>query len=87
MPSSCFGQSSADYIENQLVTTFMIDGDITIVNEHDDVHAVAVREKAILMSQGTAAFIASMEREGSDSGSGGTVVEVATHDELVQFKK
>ena len=65
----------------------MIDGDITIVNDNDDIHAVAVREKAILMSQGTAAFIASMEREGSDSGSGGTVVEVATTEELRQFKR
>ena len=87
MPASCFGQTSSEYIGNQLVTTFMIDGDMTIVNEHDDVHAVAVEEKTVVMSAGTAGFIASMEHEDDSDNSNETVFEVATTAELARFKK
>ena len=62
MPRTCFGQVAAEYVDNQLVTTFMMDSDgWTIVNDVDDVVAVAVAERQDLMAVDTAGFIASMD--------------------------
>ena len=86
LPKTCFDQVSAEYIDNKLVTTFMVDTDgWTIVNDVDDVVAVAVAHRQDVMSIGTAGFIASMEDE--LDGSGGTVVEVASPAALADLQK
>ena len=89
MPATCFGQSSCEYIDGKLVTTFMIDSDgWTVVNDLDEVHAVAVADRADIMSAGTAGFIASMERDPNHSGSSAdTVLEVATVEDLAELNK
>ena len=87
MPRTCFGQVAAEYVDNQLVTTFMMDSDgWTIVNDVDDVVAVAVAERQDVMSLGTAGFIASMERDDDDSGAS-TVVEVASSEDLADLQR
>ena len=87
MPKTVFGQVAAEYVDNQLVTTFMTDSDgWTIVNDIDDVVAVAVAERQDIMSIGTAGFIASMEREDDDSGAS-TVVEVASPEDLADLQR
>ena len=87
MPRTCFGQVAAEYVDNQLVTTFMMDSDgWTIVNDVDDVVAVAVAERQDVMSIGTAGFIASMERDDDDSGAS-TVVEVASPEDLADLRR
>ena len=87
MPRTCFGQVAAEYVDNQLVTTFMMDSDgWTIVNDVDDVVAVAVAERQDIMSVGTAGFIASMERDEDDSGAS-TVVEVASPEDLADLRR
>ena len=88
MPATCFGQVSAEYLDNQLVTTFMVDSDgWTIMNDYDDVCAVALSSRADAMSVGTAGFIASMEHA-DDSGSDvGTVLEVASPTDLQELQR
>ena len=88
MPATCFGQVSAEYLDNQLVTTFMIDSDgWTIVNDHDDVCAVALSSRSDVMSVGTAGFIASMEHEDGSGSDVGTVLEVASPEDLQELQK
>ena len=89
MPATCFGQSSCEYIDGKLVTTFIIDSDgWTVINDVDEVHAVAMADRADVMSVGTAGFIASMERDPNHSGSSAdTVLEVATPDDLAELNK
>ena len=85
MPKTCFGRESSEYIDSQLVTTFMMDGDgWVIVNDIDDL--VAQYERVNIMSVGTAGFISSMERDEDDS-EGGTVVEVPTPEDMAEVQK
>ena len=88
MPRTCFGQTSAQYLDNQLVTTFMCDTDgWTIVNDLDEVCAVLNTERTDIMSVGTAGFIASMELEDEDGSNAGTVLEVATPEDLKDLQR
>ena len=88
MPATCFGQVSAEYLDNQLVTTFMVDTEAwTILNDMDDVCAVALSAHVNTMSVGTAGFIASMEHEDSSGSDVGTVLEVASPEDLEDLRR
>lgn len=89
MPPTVFGQESSAYLEEKMVTLFLMDnGDWTVCNDVDDALAQILDPptQAISMSTGTASFIHSMDdlEEGSQAS---TVLEVPTSSELEEISR
>ena len=88
MPASCFGQLSAEYVGHILITTFILDGndwlvDCNITEGFDTELEADLGSKDIVVSSGTAGFIASMEEHGSeDSSDVDTVLDAASPEDL-----
>ena len=84
MPPTVFGQESSAYLEEKMVTLFLMDnGDWTVCNDVDDALAQILDPpaNAISMSVGTDSFIKSMDNL-EDGSRASTVLEVPTAAEL-----
>ena len=90
LPLSCFGELATEYVERNLLTTFILD-------EADWLHFGAqeasssllqdLGQKTIEMSVGTAGFIASMEERSEPSSDEGTVFECSTPEDVAELQR
>ena len=91
-PLSCFGELAAEYIERNLLTTFILD-------ESDWLHFDGptsssncellqdLGQKTIEMSVGTAGFIASIEERSEPSSDEGTVFECSSPEDVAELQR
>ena len=91
-PRSCFGQLFEEYVDNMLVTTFVLDGNDWLLYNHQDMEYGSSLEndlgqKDICTSVGSAGFISSMEPNSDDSSGAGTAFEVATPDDIAELQR
>ena len=91
LPETIFGQNSSEYLQERMITIFMVDnGDWTISNALDDALAPTEdcpAQTAISMSEGTCGFIESMDAVPSGSSDVGTVLEVPSREDMLEFQR
>ena len=95
MPASCFGQLSSEYVGNILITTYILDGndwlvDCNITEPFATELEADLGSKDIVISSGTANFIASMEKtetDTEDDSDVGTVLDAASHEDIRELQR
>ena len=96
MPASCFGQLRAEYVGEKLITTFILDGndwlvDCNITDDFETDLEADLGSKDIVISAGTANFIASMEstdgNDTEDSSDVGTVLDAVSSEDLKELQR
>ena len=92
LPLSCFGELASEYIERNLLTTFILDGAdwLHFENQTSSSSSALLQDlgqKTIEMSIGTAGFIASMEERSEPSSDEGTVFECSSPEDVVELQR
>ena len=96
LPTQCFRQLSTEYDDNILITTYILDGnnwlvDCNITEPLESTLEADLSSKGIVISSGTASFIASMESaddaDSDISSDVGTVLDAASPNDIREIRR